>query len=65
MEFPLQTNPLFTVIIGKGFTITEVVAVFVQPFASVPVTVYEVVIVGVAVTGVPLEELKPVEGFHV
>jgi hypothetical protein len=36
--------------------------VFVQPFASVPVTVYVVVDVGDAETVVPEEEDKPVDG---
>jgi len=33
--------------VGKAFTVTVTVAVFAQPFSSVPVTVYVVVDVGV------------------
>ena len=39
---------------GKAFTVTETFAVFTQPFASVPVTVYVVVVAGLFVMFVPL-----------
>lgn len=45
----------FTVTVGKLFTVTVPVAVELQPFAS-PVTVYVVVLVGVAVTVAPVVE---------
>jgi hypothetical protein len=38
------------VIVGKGLTFTVTVAVFTQLFASVPVTVYVVVVFGVTVS---------------
>ena len=50
--------------VGSALTVTVSDAVFVQPFAAVPVTVYVVVTVGVAVTGVPVVALKPVAGPH-
>ena len=39
VELPRQMVGEFTVIVGKGFTVTEVVAVLIQPAALVPVTV--------------------------
>ena len=39
-------------------------AVFLHPFTSVPVTVYVVVTVGLAVTELPLVVARPVPGFH-
>lgn len=41
---------------GNALTDTVVVAVFMHPFTFVPVTVYVVVIVGVAITGAPVLE---------
>ena len=38
-EEPAHTLALFTLIVGKGFTVTTKVAVFIQPAALVPVTV--------------------------
>jgi hypothetical protein len=38
-ELPLQTKPLLAVMVGKLLTVTEVVPVFTQPLASVPVIV--------------------------
>ena len=38
---------------GKGLTVTVTFAVLVQPFPSVPVTVYVVVVVGLTKTEVP------------
>jgi hypothetical protein len=48
---PKQIVGEFTVIIGKEFTVTVATAVPVQPLASFPVTVYEVVDVGETVIG--------------
>ena len=46
---------LLAVDTGSGLTVTVATAVFTQPFASVPVTVYEVVVDGVATTTFPVE----------
>jgi hypothetical protein len=62
--WPTQGVLLVAVGIGKGFTVMLVVAVFTQPAASVPVTVYVVVPAGVPVTGLPDEGFKPVVGFQ-
>lgn len=43
------------VTVGVGFTVMVCVAVFVQPFALDPVTVYVVVDVGVTVIDVPVK----------
>jgi len=53
-----------TVIVGNGFTVTFTVAVFVHP-PEVPVTVYVVVLPGLAVTDEPVVALNPVPGLHV
>src|SRR6185312_5202693 len=57
-ELPEQIVPLFTVMVGVVFTVTALTAVFVatQPKALVPVTLYEVVVVG-DTTEVPLEKV--------
>ena len=52
-ELPLQIVALVEVTLGKAFTVTVVLAVPVHPFASVPVTVYVVVVIGVTVTDEP------------
>jgi hypothetical protein len=52
-----------TVTTGSGFTVTVTCPVAVHPF-EVPVTVYIVVEVGLAVTGEPMVELNPVAGDH-
>lgn len=39
---------------GSAFTVIETLAVLVQPFASVPVTVYVVELAGTSLTVVPL-----------
>lgn len=49
---------------GKGFTVMLRLAVFEQPFASVPVTVYIVDEEGVAETLAPVSADKPVAGVH-
>ena len=51
-----------TEITGRGFTLTVTCVDAVQPLASVPVTVYVVVEVGLAVTVVPVVALSPVAG---
>jgi hypothetical protein len=50
---------------GNAFTVIVVVALFVHPLPSVPVTVYVVVVPGVAVTFAPVVALRPVPGLHV
>jgi len=53
-------------IFGLGFTVTNDVVVFLQPVVViVPVTVYVVVDVGLAVTEVPVPALNPVVGVQV
>ena len=54
-----------TVTTGIGFTVTVVCADAEHPFASVPVTIYVVVVIGFAVTGEPVVELSAVDGVHV
>ena len=51
--------------VGCGFTFTITVSVFTQVLPSVPVTMYEVVVVGVAVGFAQLVQDKPVVGVHV
>jgi hypothetical protein len=58
VEPPTQNEALVVaaVMVGAGFTITEVVAVFVHPVAaSVPVTVYVVDALGLTVTEAPFK----------
>ena len=50
---------------GIGFTVIVTVAVLTHPAAEVPVTVYVVVAVGVAVTEAPVVALSAVLGDHV
>ena len=52
------------VIVGRGFTATITVVVFIQ-IPSVPVIVQVELIVGSAVTDEPVVLLKPVDGVHV
>ena len=49
---------------GLGETATVTVFEFVQPAADVPVTVYVVVLAGLAVTTAPVVADKPVAGLH-
>ena len=49
---------------GNALTVTVTWSVFTQPFESVPVTVYVVVVVGFAVTLPVFVALNPVEGLH-
>jgi hypothetical protein len=60
---PGHIVPEFTVTTGKGFMVTVDVALDVQ-VPTVPVTVYVVVIVGLAVTLAPVVALSPVDGVH-
>lgn len=55
-------DPGATVIVGNAFTVMVRVAVFAQPLALVPVTVYVVVTVGDTVIVVPVVALNPVAG---
>jgi hypothetical protein len=49
---------------GKAFTVTVAWSVFTHPFESVPVTVYVVVVDGLAVTLAVFVALNPVDGLH-
>ena len=51
--------------VGKAFMFTVIVCLFLQLLLSVAFTVYVVVAVGVATTGVPLAELKLEAGLQV
>jgi hypothetical protein len=51
-------------IVGIGLTVRVKVDVLVQPATDVPLTVYVVVDAGVAVTEVPVVELRPVAGLQ-
>lgn len=51
--------------VGRAFTDTIFVAVFTQPLASVPVTVYVLVTVVVVTTVAPVVANKAVFGAHV
>lgn len=57
-EFPEQivAVDVVTLTVGVGLTVIVRVAVPVQPFAAVPVTVYVVVDAGETVTGVPVSD---------
>ena len=50
---------------GSGFTVTLIVCVLVQPLALVPVIVYVVVAIGLALTCDPVLWFKPALGDHV
>jgi hypothetical protein len=65
-EAPVQIVVALAVIVALGAftTVTVTWSVFTQPFASVPVTVYVVVAVGLAVTAAVFVALKPVDGDH-
>ncbi len=68
MESPRHIAPLGLAVVdtvGRAFTLTFRVAWSVHPFASVPVIVYTVVTVGLAVTLVPVVADSPVAGAHV
>lgn len=54
-------NDGFAVIVGSGFTVTVLVAIAAQPL----VTVYVVVVDGVATTTGPVVVFNPVDGLHI
>lgn len=62
---PLQIDVLGETVTLTVVTVTVACAVDVQPFASVPVTVYVVVEDGLAVTDEPVDELRFVDGLQV
>ena len=65
-EEPKQIAAELTVVVlVEVLTVTIEVAVLVQPFKSVPVTVYVIVLVGLAVTLEPVTVFKFVAGDHV
>ena len=65
-DCPLHTAAgVLTVTTGSGLIVTVTCAVAVHPFASVPVTVYDVVVNGLAVTVEPVVALRLVDGLHV
>jgi hypothetical protein len=49
---------------GKSFTVTVTASMLTHPFASVPVTVYVVVTVGLATTLAVFVVANPVAGLH-
>jgi carbohydrate-selective porin OprB len=63
-EPPLQivAEPGVTLTVGNVLTVTVTLAVFWQPLADVPVTVYVVVLAGLACTVAALVASKPVGG---
>jgi hypothetical protein len=62
---PMQITAEVGLTVTTGaFTVTADVAVALQPLPSVPVTVYVVVVVGLAVTVVPVVGDKPATGNH-
>ncbi len=56
-DCPEQIASEFTVILGFGLILTEATAVFEQPKAEVPITVYEVLLVGETTIGLLLDPL--------
>jgi hypothetical protein len=62
---PLQIAVFGETVNATVVTLTVPWTVDVHPLASVPVTVYVMVVVGFAVTVAPVAELKFVEGFQV
>ena len=66
VDEPLQIAMLEPpLIVGNVFTVTVTLAVLLQPFELVPVTVYVLVVVGLAVTLAQVVQDKPVAGVHV
>lgn len=53
-DAPVQMAALFTVTLGRGFTVIVPVAMLMQVFGSVPATVYTVVVLGDAVSEAPV-----------
>jgi hypothetical protein len=64
---PIQYEAGFgvAVIVGVGFTVTVTVFVAEQPLELVPVTLYVVVVVGLAVIADPVVAFRSVDGDHV
>ncbi len=61
----VELEPLTeAVTVGVGFTSTVILSLFSQPFELVPVTIYLVVVVGLAVTEAAVVEFNPVDGLH-
>ena len=56
-DCPEQIASELTVIVGFGLILTEATAVFEHPKAEVPITVYEVKLVGDTTIGLVLEPL--------
>jgi hypothetical protein len=56
-DCPEQVAAEFTVIVGVAFTLTVATAVFVQPEALDPITVYDVFEVGETIIGLVVEPL--------
>ena len=56
-DCPEQIASELTVIVGLGLILTLATAVFEHPKAEVPVTVYEVLLVGETTIGLVLEPL--------
>ena len=65
VEAPAQITELLTVTVGNGLTVTVTWSAPTQPFISVPVTVYVVFIVGVAITDAPTVVFKVGDAVHV
>jgi hypothetical protein len=67
VELPVQMEGADgdTDIVGNGFTVTTTVCVFTQLLEFVPVTVYVIVTVGLAVTDAPVVAFRLVLGAHV
>jgi len=63
---PLQIGEgVVTAITGFWLTVTMTIEVAMQPLPLIPVVVYVVVVVGLAVTDAPLVALNPIDGVHV
>ena len=66
VEEPLHMATLEPpLIVGNAFMVIVTFAVLLQPLPSVPVTVYVLVAVGLAVTLAHVVQDKPVAGVHV
>jgi hypothetical protein len=63
-ELPAQVAEEKLNALGNGLTETVFDAVLTQPFPSVPVTVYVMVLDGLAVTVAPVVADSPVAGLH-
>lgn len=57
-------EPEIMEMVGIGMTLSVTVVKFLQPSAEVPVTVYTVVVPGLALTVLPVVALSPVAGSH-